>query len=383
MKNRMICAAMLLTLAGGAATAMARPSGLGLLFPFNSAGNPAGDGWIESMPRNDDSSSGVIDIGFDFCFYGQDRRNLFVNNNGNISFDTPYSQYSPTGFPDTQFQMIAPFWGDVDTRDATVGAEPTNLVWHRTFDTDGDFAPDTFVATYDNVGYYSAHNDLRNTFQVAITTNTAQWGGRNVAFSYGDMQWTTGDASGGSGGFGGSAATVGINQGNGIDFFQVGRFDHAGNDYDGPVGANDGVSFLDNSDYFFDICGLDPNVPPVAVGIPSGGCFTVNANGVLNSTITLIGPENGDAITSIIVTDLDGAQAAGLTIITNLGDPGTVQLLWVPDNGDIGMYDFDLSFTDSFGNTTLEHFCIDVVPAPGAAGLLALGGLLAARRRRR
>lgn len=383
MKNRVICAAMLLIVAGGAATAVARPSGLGLLFPFDSTGNPAGDGWIQSMAPNDDQSSAQIDIGFDFCFYGQNRRNLFVNNNGNLSFDNPYFQYSPTGFPDTQFQMIAPFWGDVDTRNRDIGNEPTNLVWHRSLDTNGDMAPDTFVTTWDNVGYYGNHNELRNTFQCAITINPALFGGgRNVAFSYGDMQWTTGDASGGAGGFGGSPATVGINQGNGVDFFQVGRFDHAGNDYDGSQGNNDGVSFLDNQDFFFNICGV-ANLPPVAIGIPAGGCFTVDANGVLNSVITLIGPENGDAITSIAVNDLNGAQAAGLTIIANTGTPGTVQLLWNPDNGDIGMYNFDLTFVDSFNNTTVEHFCINVVPAPTAAGLLAMGGLLAARRRRR
>ena len=41
--------------------------------------------------------------------------------------------------------------------------------------------------------------------------------------------------------FGGTPATVGANQGNGTDFFLVGRFDQAGNAYDGPGGANDGV----------------------------------------------------------------------------------------------------------------------------------------------
>jgi len=47
------------------------------------------------------------------------------------------------------------------------------------------------------------------------------------------------------------------------------------------------------------------------------------------------------------------------------------------------MYDFDLIFTDSFGNTTTERFCIEVVvPGPSSVGLLALGGIFLARRRR-
>ena len=56
------------------------------------------------------------------------------------------------------------------------------------------------------------------------------------------------------GGFGGAPATVGVNHGNGVDFFQIGLFDHAGNDYDGPGGNNDGVSF--------EARGRDPVVAP-------------------------------------------------------------------------------------------------------------------------
>jgi hypothetical protein len=61
--------------------------------------------------------------------------------------------------------------------------------------------------------------------------------GNNVAFCYGDMQWTTGSASqGGTGGFGGVPSTVGVNKGDGTNFIQIGRFDasqvHA---YDGPL----------------------------------------------------------------------------------------------------------------------------------------------------
>ena len=39
----------------------------------------------------------------------------------------------------------------------------------------------------------------------------------------------------------------GANKGDGINFMQFGRFDHAGIDYDGPLGVNDGVSWLERS----------------------------------------------------------------------------------------------------------------------------------------
>ena len=52
-----------------------------------------------------------------------------------------------------------------------------------------------------------------NTFQLIISdgTDTIIPANNNIAFCYGDMQWTTGAASSGIGGFGGTAATVGAN----------------------------------------------------------------------------------------------------------------------------------------------------------------------------
>lgn len=59
-----------------------------------------------------------------------------------------------------------------------------------------------------------------NTFQCILTSNGLQ---SFVIFLYADglIQWTTGDASGGSGGLGGTAAQVGFNAGDGIRFASV------------------------------------------------------------------------------------------------------------------------------------------------------------------
>ena len=59
-----------------------------------------------------------------------------------------------------------------------------------------------------------------NTFQcVMITDGTNSF----VAFLYADglIQWTTGDASGGSNGFGGTPAQGGFNAGDGVRFFSI------------------------------------------------------------------------------------------------------------------------------------------------------------------
>ncbi len=71
--------------------------------------------------RNDDGSTNLIPLGFSFCFYGTTYTDCYINNNGNISFGSPYSTFSSNPFPDPGFEMIAPFWGDVDTRDPLSG----------------------------------------------------------------------------------------------------------------------------------------------------------------------------------------------------------------------------------------------------------------------
>lgn len=213
--------------------------------------------------RNDDGSTSPIPLSFTFTFYGSQYNQVFINNNGNLSFEGAYSSFTPAGFPIADFAMVAPFWGDVDTRNLSSG-----VVYYKS-------EPHRFIIIWDSVGYYSQHADRVNTFEVIITDGTdPQVGiGNNVCFSYGDMQWTTGDASGGSGGFGGAPATVGANKGDGSNYALVGRFDHEGIDYDGPGGNPDGVSYLDDKHFCFNIA--------VGAGTISGTNFwDANGNGV-------------------------------------------------------------------------------------------------------
>jgi uncharacterized protein (TIGR03382 family) len=267
----MIRTAAALLVAGVATTAMADPSAQGLLFPFNSADTT---GWTQSMARNDDGSSSRINLGFDFCFYERNFTSVFINNNGNLTFDSAFGGYTASGFP-IGLPLIAPFWGDVDTR-STVGvdASNTNLVWHKFVDLNGDAALDTLVVTWDGVGVFSANNSVVNTFQVAISGIRNAFGGPNglgglnAAFSYGDMNWSVGSASGGA------AATVGINEGTGaLRFDQIGRFRGRGTDYNGNGldGQVSGTDYLDGRDYFFDACAGVVPAPGAAALLGLGG----------------------------------------------------------------------------------------------------------------
>ena len=77
-------------------------------------------------------------------------------------------------------------------------------------------------------------------------------------------------ASGGIGGFGGSPAVVGVNEGNGVDFFLLGQFDSPGNAFcPGPGGIGD-VGCLSDSCTCFTVATPFANIPPIFINPPSG-----------------------------------------------------------------------------------------------------------------
>ena len=162
-----------------------------------------------AMSSNDDGSSSELDLNFGVNFFGTTYNNFFINNNGNITFGSSQSSYTPDPFPASSQPMIAPFWADVDTRGgggAVYVAAPN---------------AETTVVTWNDVGYYSQHNDLTNNFQLVLRDRSADGlaGDFDIEFRYDRLQWTTGDASGGFGGFGGTPAQAGFDAGNDQDFF--------------------------------------------------------------------------------------------------------------------------------------------------------------------
>lgn len=174
------------------------------------------DGWVLALTGNDDGSSSPLPLPFSFNLFGTIFNEVFINNNGNLSFGSSFSSFTSTGFPVDGLRMVAPFWADVDTRG------DRGFVWVKFV------ASNVLAVAWDAVGYFEQRGDKRNTFMVMISDgNDASMGiGNNVCFCYGDMEWTTGDASGGVNGFGGTPATAGVNEGNGTGlFFQIGRYD--------------------------------------------------------------------------------------------------------------------------------------------------------------
>jgi hypothetical protein len=186
---------------------------------------------------NDDAATGPHDLGFMLNFFGITHTQLFVNNNGNVTFGDGLSTFTPfglsgslgTGINDQPITgIIAPFFADVDTRgglrpDAEFvgGSRPskvglTSFGAYSAADNFGGVGRNLFGVTWSDVGYYSFNRDLTNTFQLLlIDRGDTGLGNFDIEFNYERMQWETGDASHGSGGHGGNSAGVGYSNGTG------------------------------------------------------------------------------------------------------------------------------------------------------------------------
>jgi nidogen-like/PEP-CTERM motif-containing protein len=180
--------------------------GIGSALVMTGGGNASN---IGGSP-NDDGFSGPITLGYTLSFFGNTYTSFFANNNGNISFNAGIPNFTPSGPTGASQPIMSPFFADVDTRDPASG-----LMSLR-----NDIANETIV-TWDHVGYYSAHGDLLNSFQLVFRgpDYLIPAGEGAIGFFYRGMQWETGDASGGSGGFGGSPGAVGF--GNGLGSGEV------------------------------------------------------------------------------------------------------------------------------------------------------------------
>jgi len=162
----------------------------------------------QSVARNDDGSSDVAQLGFTINFFGKLRSSVWVNNNGNLTFDDSLATYTPFGLDKTSREIIAPFFADVDTR-----GPKSALV---TYGNDKVNGHNAFAANYIDVGYFASHDDKLNRFQVVVIDRSDTGPGNfTIEFNYERILWETGDASGGVGGFGGVPVTVGWSNGTG------------------------------------------------------------------------------------------------------------------------------------------------------------------------
>ncbi len=230
LKSTTLCASLILSFG------MMNEANSGVLLKDWNGSGESGFGSL-AMDRNDDDSSSAIvfdnysQLKFDsgLNFFGATHNEFFINNNGNITFNAPLGAFTPQPFPlpvdgggpiaeegDGGFElaatsMIAPFWGDVDTSCASCGEVYI-----------GSPNENTLVVTWNEVGFYSGDSSLTNTFQLALIDREDTGAGNfDIEFRYEDINWTTGDASNGVNGLGGTPAQAGFDAGDGVNFFVV------------------------------------------------------------------------------------------------------------------------------------------------------------------
>ena len=260
MFNRLCQFATLAASAALVTTAAPTADAMSLLSGFDS----------NTLTRTDDGSTGAVALGFDINFFGTTFDSTFVNNNGNITFGSPLGTFTPFDLTSTGTAIIAPFFADVDTR-PTGSSEVT----YGQGTVDGR---DAFGATYENVGYFSQRTDLLNSFQVVLVDRSdVADGAFDFFFNYDQIEWETGDASGGNGGLGGSSARAGFSAGTG----DLGTFlELAGSAVNGAFLDGGPNSLAESESFQFEVRNgdvnpvdpvdpVDPNVipSPAAAGI--------------------------------------------------------------------------------------------------------------------
>jgi len=190
----------------------------------NNLGGPNGFG-ENFLAANDDGSTGFIDVTSIFTggmnLFGQTYNGFYINNNGNITFESAMGTYTPFAITGaTSNPMIAPFFADVDTRGADGNVSPggnstgSNLVWYDLDEVNG-----VITITWDDVGFYSQDTSLVNGFQLRIFDQGD--GDFGFEFRYENIDWTTGDASGGTDGLGGVIARAGWTAGDGVNYYEL------------------------------------------------------------------------------------------------------------------------------------------------------------------
>jgi hypothetical protein len=190
---------------------------------------------------DDEPSAGPVGLGFTANFYGGSFSQVWVNNNGNVTFDGDFTTYIPAPLGSLGRVIIAPFFADVDTSAADSGVVTygTGMVGGRS----------AFAANYLSVGAYS-ELPIYNTFQVVLIDRADTGAGNfDVEFNYGSINWESGQATGGNEfGLGGFAARVGLSGGTAATTIELPGSGVNGalldnNPFTGLIYSNPGVDF--------------------------------------------------------------------------------------------------------------------------------------------
>jgi hypothetical protein len=298
---------------GGAA--LATGASAGGVATTNAVKSLSGCGTTE-LARNDDRSSATVPLGFTINFFGTNYTSLYVNNNGNVTFDAALASYTPFDLTSTTRVIVAPFFADVDTNGAASGVTSYGST---TFG-----GRPAFCVNWPHVGYYAGRTDKLNSFQLLIVNRSDIGPGDvDIIFNYDQIQWETGSAtsSGGVDGLGGHSARAGYSNGSTTSFELPGSAVNGAFLDSSPGGlANNSRASLERGRYVFPV---RSGVAPVG-GFVSGHVVGETEDGLqvslAGAPVQICRQDVVPAICSTTTTDANGAYiVAGLTAGTYNG----------------------------------------------------------------
>ena len=142
---------------------------------------PPGDSGMGTLAANDDDSTDAEPLGIGGAnginFFGNNYTQVYVNNNGNLTFTGSLSQFTPNGLAlgvqcdnavtdangnTLNCPIIAPFFADVDTSGTGSGLV---MYGNATVQDGSGQSHNAFIANYINVGYFSEETDKLNSFR--------------------------------------------------------------------------------------------------------------------------------------------------------------------------------------------------------------------------
>lgn len=148
------------------------------------------------VPRSDDGAlqvdvGAVFESGLNFFGTTYAGNALFINTNGVVSFGQAFTAYPTASNEIPGRDLLAPFWGDVDTR-LDGEAPESGAIW-----VDIDPVADVVSVTWQEVGVYRRNSDVPNTFQLQLADRGN--GDFDIIFRYQQIGWTIGTGEGDAG----------------------------------------------------------------------------------------------------------------------------------------------------------------------------------------
>ena len=298
------------------------------------------DLFTTELPQNDDGYTDLLPIGFNVNFFGREFNNLYVNNNGNVSFDRPLYTFTPFSLLTTEIPLLAPFFADVDTR-----GTGSDLVRYGQGVIDGR---KVFGVNWIDVGYYENNTDKLNSFQLIITSRSdVAAGDFDFEFNYDRLLWETGDASDGEGGLGGSSARAGWSNGTTRSRELPGSAVNGALLDNGPNSlVTDSFNSAQPGRYVFEVrSGVVADPPTLTIGTNKG---LLSANESAELSFTLSHPSATFTIDDIVTT--------GGTLSSFTGAGANYTALFTPTPGFVGKGTVRVPagvFTNAGGTTNL------------------------------